>query len=100
MVEATSGARRNSDADAFLTGLSRRGPDGVGMWVRNRAHISDGIGSRTTKVHVGGSLLQLRGELPSATPLVDADGTSSVSTARYSTVSMVLVHEKMTRRFC
>ena len=76
VVEATSGARRNSDADTFLTGLSRRGPDGVGMWVRESCHhtCSDGIGSRTTKVHVGGSLLQLRGELPSATPLVDADG--------------------------
>lgn len=76
MVEATTGARPTSSADTFLTGLSRRGPDGVGMWVRESCHhtFSDGVGSRTNKVRVGGSLLQLRGEIPSATPLVDADG--------------------------
>ena len=45
------------------------------MWVRESCHhtFSDGVGSRTNKVRVGGSLLQLRGEIPSATPLVDAD---------------------------
>ena len=61
VVESTTGARPTSSADTFLTGLSRRGPDGVGMWVRESCHhtFSDGVGSRTNKVRVGGSLLQL-----------------------------------------
>jgi len=94
-VNARDGGARDKssapslDADtAFLLGLSRRGPDGVGAWARSIGGGSGGggggllfgsdggllLGSNGADIRLGGSLLQLRGAAPSAAPLVDAEG--------------------------
>ena len=64
-------APAHEDDARFRLGLSRRGPDGAGEWARE---VGDGVGRPVDVIRLGGSLLQLRGDEPSASPLVDGAG--------------------------
>ena len=78
-LTAREGARSDSPPiHDFLPGLARRGPDGVGAWHR-RVGVPPlgrplGDGTPHWDCHILGSLLQLRGTTPSASPLVDVRG--------------------------
>lgn len=71
VVSARNEVVKEAPLQSFRLGLSRRGPDGAGVWARD---IGDDVGRAKDEIRLGGSLLQLRGTNPSTSPLVDGEG--------------------------
>ena len=69
--EAVKEAAPSLEVPRFRLGLSRRGPDGAGGWTRE---VGDGDVRPLDEIRLESSLLQLRGDNPSASPLVDCEG--------------------------
>lgn len=72
VVSASDEGVEQAPLRSFSLGLSRRGPDGTGVWARDVG--DDDTGRAKGEIRLEGSLLQLRGAAPSTSPLVDGEG--------------------------